>query len=503
MDTLNLLTHQIIVAEQENENGNIPAKFVLCDFETNRNNVRLARETIEEWCQTIINKPLVGKIIAGDFDGHRMRLTTYKDGEGNIVREVTFDTDAFGVFTGVSIEKGYDTDNPDKEFLVASCELWTRYPKAINLIRDRASKGILATSWEIQILDSYVGPDDEKVVTSGVFCAHTLLGAKTTPAYNSSRLLEVAELAETDIELFEALTEDVASQGKENPTMEEFTVVVAEDEIVTEPVTEEPETVDTVEENEGEQPVEGEISEQVEAEAPETSEQTGDTAEVEVSALTDRDVRRHLENKMRERHEDDAHWYDLVFVYPAEFYALFHRCGDSDMAFIGVTYTVTEDSVEISEEQEVTLTARIRDFNAQMSEKDEALLKANERIQSLEAEVEELKPFKAAAEKAEADRLEAEKQARVASLRAYALKSKMIEESELEDKRGKVAKMVANADEDGIKKLIAERFMAKLETGKPVEVSTSETSMPIGCTANLNEDEVVERVNPISVYLTM
>ena len=500
MDTLNLLTHQIVVAEQANENGNIPAKFVLCDFDINRNTVRLERDTIENWCATIINKPLVGKIIGGDFEGHRMRLVTRRDGEGNIIREITFDTDAFGVFTDVSIEKGYDEKNPEKEFLVASCELWTRYPKAIKLIRDRARKGTLATSWEIQILDSYVGPDGEKVVTDGVFCAHTLLGAKTIPAYDSSRLLEVAELTEPDIEFFEALTEDVASQGKENPTMEEFTVVVSEEDGLS---TEAPETTSDDEAVEEKAVVDTEDSEQNEESPTEVSEDTSGSETIEISALTDRDIRKHLDNKMRELHKDDSHWYDLVFVYPAEFYALFHRCGDSDMSFIGVTYTVTEDSVEISEEQEVTLTARIRDFNAQMAEKDEALLKANEMIQALEAEIENLKPYKAAAEKAEAARLEAEKQARVDSLRAYALKSKMIEESELEDKRSKVAKMVANADEDGIKKLIAERFMTKLDSEKATEVETSETSTPAGCTAILNEDEVVQKVNPISVYLMM
>lgn len=104
------------------------AKFVICDFSVNVNQVALNRDTIESWMSTLVGNPLVGKLVVApkgelDFSGHNMKVVTRKDDDGNEYKTAEFDTDAFGSFQSVGIERIDDTD-----FIVASCKIWKRYP---------------------------------------------------------------------------------------------------------------------------------------------------------------------------------------------------------------------------------------------------------------------------------------------------------------------------------------------------------------------------------------
>ena len=186
------------------------AKFVICDFLVNGNQVALNRDTIESWMSTLVGNPLVGKLVVApkgelDFSGHNMKVVTRKDSEGNEYKTAEFDTDAFGCFQSVGIEKIDDTD-----FIVASCKIWKRYPKACATILRRIESGTLNTSWEIDVLKAHkgiVGGRMAKIIDDGVFTAHCLLGANVEPAYKCSKLLEVAE-TDLGLELANAYIED-------------------------------------------------------------------------------------------------------------------------------------------------------------------------------------------------------------------------------------------------------------------------------------------------------
>ena len=57
------------------------AKFVICDFSVNGNQVALNRDTIESWMSTLVGNPLVGKLVVApkgelDFSGHNMKVVT-------------------------------------------------------------------------------------------------------------------------------------------------------------------------------------------------------------------------------------------------------------------------------------------------------------------------------------------------------------------------------------------------------------------------------------------
>ena len=59
------------------------AKFVICDFSVNGNQVALNRDTIESWMSTLVGNPLVGKLVVApkgelDFSGHNMKVVTEK-----------------------------------------------------------------------------------------------------------------------------------------------------------------------------------------------------------------------------------------------------------------------------------------------------------------------------------------------------------------------------------------------------------------------------------------
>lgn len=186
-------------------------KFIICDFNPNGNSVMLNRATIDGWLETLVNKPIVGKIVNNDFTSHQ-----YKNGK--------FGTDAFGVFTKV-----YISNINNEDFIIAEGMIWKRFEKACGIIESRLSRGLsVSSSWEVSVKESHIEMIDGqkvKVIDDAIFLAHTLLGAKTPPAYDCSRVIDVAEqtLEEQFIEFSQALQEDINNiKGGEEMENENF-----------------------------------------------------------------------------------------------------------------------------------------------------------------------------------------------------------------------------------------------------------------------------------------
>ena len=182
--------------------------FILCDFDFNGNGVKLNRDTIETWMNTLVMNPVVGKIQGSDFTTHQ-----YKNGK--------FGTDAFGVFESVRIE------NIDgKDYLMGTARVWKRFEKACSILIQRFKSGQgLHTSWEVSVLDSSFDEQGRKIINSGILLGHCLLSRKTPPAYDCSRVIDVAEqtLEEQFIEFSQALQEDINNiKGGEEMENENF-----------------------------------------------------------------------------------------------------------------------------------------------------------------------------------------------------------------------------------------------------------------------------------------
>lgn len=475
------------------------AKFVICDFSVNGNQVALNRETIESWMSTLVGNPLVGKLVVApkgelDFSGHNMKVVTRKDADGNEYKTAEFDTDAFGSFQSVGIEKIDDTD-----FIVASCKIWKRYPKACATILRRIESGTLNTSWEIDVLKAHkgiVGGRMAKIIDDGVFTAHCLLGANVEPAYKCSKLLEVAE-TDFGLELANAYIEDtkeisnIESNEKEaknlelnkdketqtaqveNPTEIEQTAT----ESTTEPTTPAEPDIQTSEEG-GETPPPTE---------PETgTEPTGEPEPApETSSLTGHDLYEKL-NEAVVKFNSDMY---LAEVFPEDhtiWCKKFGRCMN-DLDYIMFSYTVEGNEVSLGEPQHITLTVSISDVNTKIAELNSTIASLNTELQSVKEEVASLTPYKDQAEKAEAEKAAAELAQKKEDLRQYAISSRMITEAEVSED-GNYASLIENLDETGIKSVIAERCVeAAKKAPAEKKIETSEVHKPESIKLNLNE----------------
>lgn len=479
------------------------AKFVICDFSVNGNQVALNRETIERWMSTLVGNPLVGKLVVApkgelDFSGHNMKVVTRKDADGNEYKTAEFDTDAFGSFQSVGIEKIDDTD-----FIVASCKIWKRYPKACATILRRIESGTLNTSWEIDVLKAHkgiVGGRMAKIIDDGVFTAHCLLGANVEPAYKCSKLLEFAE-TDFGLELANAYIEDtkeisnIESNEKEaknlklnkdketqtaqveNPTETEQAEQTAT-ESTTEPTTPAEPDVQTSEEG-GETPPPTE---------PETSTEPAGEPEpestTETSSLTGRDLYMKLEDAVSKISSD----YYMTDMFPEDHTIWCKKWGYmNELDYIMFPYTVEGDEVSLGEPQNITLTVSVSQVNTKIDELNKTVASLNTELQSAKDEIAELTPYKEQAEKAAAEKAEAELAQKKENLRQYAISSKMITEAELTGE-GEFASMIENLDEAGINGVIASRCVeAAKKAPAEKKIETSEVHKSESIKLNLNE----------------
>ena len=477
MDNIVFYSDQVYLSENSNPDSYI-AKFIICDFGRNKNGVALDRNTIENWMSTLKNKPLVGKIKMRydgeyDFTGHNVREVEKVDENGNKYREVEFDTEAFGTFFDVAIE----TIN-DKEYIVASCEIWKRFTKACEIIVNRIQEGSLSTSWEISVEKSTQGIIDglmTKIIQAGRFIGHCLLGKNVSPAYDSSGLLEIAS-TNYDMEFAEALSQDILSQGldKENEAKEENNLQSNIETQVAE---------ENVEETVVETPVADTTESSTETEVTENKDET------EVSQLTEYDLRKKICEACRAKLDK---WCWISFHFPVEKEVWLEVDGrESELDFVRMTYTVENDTITVSDPEDVKLTVSIADVNtkiaeleAEVSTKDEAIIKSGEEIARLKTEISELSPFKEKFEKAEQERIENELKEKKETIISSITKSGLITREEIEASE-ELKGYVENLDEKSLKAVLADRYIASLsenntevsETKTEVETETASTNL--------------------------
>nr|DAH19774.1 MAG TPA: hypothetical protein [Caudoviricetes sp.] len=473
------------------------AKFVICDFSVNGNQVALNRDTIESWMSTLVGNPLVGKLVVApkgelDFSGHNMKVVTRKDDDGNEYKTAEFDTDAFGSFQSVGIEKIDDTD-----FIVASCKIWKRYPKACATILRRIESGTLNTSWEVDVLKAHkgiVGGRMAKIIDDGVFTAHCLLGANVEPAYKCSKLLEVAE-TDFGLELANAYIEDtkeisnIESNEKEAKNLELNKDKETQTAQVENPTkTEQAEQTVTESTTETTTPAEPDVqtSEEGGETPPLTEPETGTepAAEPETSSLTGRDLYMKLEDAVSKISSD----YYMTDMFPEDHTIWCKKWGYmNELDYIMFPYTVEGDEVSLGEPQNITLTVSVSQVNAKIAELNNTIASLNTELQSAKEEVASLTPYKDQAEKAEAEKVAAELAQKKEDLRQYAISSKMITEAEVSE-GGDYASLIENLDETGIKSVIAERCVeAAKKAPAEKKIETSEVHKPESIKLNLNE----------------
>lgn len=488
--------YKIDIAEEQKDDTIMKVKFIICDFNINRNGTKINRNTIENWLSTLVGKPLVGKIKLNkdneeDFGSHEANTVFKLDENGHLQKTYKFDTDAFGTFTSVQIEK---IDN--EEYITAEANVWKRFSKTCELIQKRFDDNLpLGTSWEIEILDK---SDDGqvKVINDGIFFGLALLGKYTTPAYesNGNSLLEVAEKEQQNIdELSEAFIKDIIEISELEQSIE------TENSSVENKINNEGGHLKMAEEN-----------------------------KIEISSLTMEDLYTKVRKAICKATTDDDKYYYISYLFPIEFRAIVHSYEDEDNKFVEFTYSISENGdVSITGQKEVEMVFKPKlDVDAEMSEinsklstkenelsqKVDEIVKLGETIQSLNStiaeknlEISELEPVKAELAEKKAKEEEEAKCKKKAELSEMMVSSKYFTSEELSSNE-EIANALENLDEATLKTMIADKVIESAEKAKEesekkkckaekeVEKSAIEVSE---AKVDLNAEQNYDYANPI------
>lgn len=427
----------------------------LCYYgEPNLNNVCLPVEGALEKAETLVGMPVVAKYKVDsqgnpDLGGHEMTVDP-------ITHEVKFGTENIGVHEAVEIKDDLvQVNGVTKRLpcLFANLRIWARNKNMVAAIKRLYEEGKLTNSWEL-ISSAYKFENGIKTLEDYCFEAVALLGSAVRPAYDgcASTLSVASANSDPEIIIAEALAKDVAARAEEEkmskPT-EQTNSVVETTPTDTAPVSE----VDQADNSEAQN-------------------------EEECASLTENDLRDRIREACRAKL---GKWCWIAWHFPVDKVVWLEvEYRESELDYVMFTYDVIDNEVVVGEPTDVKLAVSVRDINDELESKTNALLDASEQINTLTTKLAELNQYK---EEKEAAELEV----RRGNLKAYALKSRFISESETVGD-SEIAAMIQNVDEAGIKNVIAERFMKSLETAKPITASTEQND-PETLSASIEDDD--------------
>jgi hypothetical protein len=356
--------YKIEISESQDESY-LNVKFIICNFDVNRNGVMINRDTVQDWLNTLIMKPLVGLIKLNkdnelDFTSHEAKKVT-EIVDGKPQQTVKFGTDAFGVFDNVQIET-----IDGIEYITANARIWRRFTECCKIIQDRFnSNEPLNTSWEIAILDSdqkVIDGQMVKVINEGIFVGHCLLSKYTPPAYPCSGMLEVAEEQEKeDSELMQAFINDLNNIN--NLEVANQTITSIQSEISS---------------------VENKLNNKENDKGGLQMSEKKKENKIEKSSLTSGDIQQAIINALW----DSNCCFDTVIIHPVEQEIIIHQCGDLDENCIQIPYTISDDgTVTLGEGVPVQMVFIPRpDFDSQMAELTLAKEKATKELDEINAD---------------------------------------------------------------------------------------------------------------------
>lgn len=460
----------------------------------------------EKYATTIIGFPIVAKLkknIFGqpsDFGGHELYEVKAKNGK----KVKRFGTTPIGSVLSAWVEEREldDFDEP-KKCILCKAKLWSsRFPEYFKVFDKLWETGNISSSWELTAT-KVEEKDGFKIYKVFEFISNCLLGSLKTPAVKQAGVIEYAEFEDYETELAEALEKDMADLDIENEDKE--VTDLAEKEKKDTPVEdtekkgkEAPEAVDDSECKKKKETAECDPKKKKSAcaEVKDEAEKKDEEAEVgakkkktscaeveepeeapETASLTDYDLYRKINEACRKA--IDCCWGYVSYWFPEDKTVWYKPDNaENQLDYKLFTYEVIDDEVTVSEPQDVKLTVSVTEMNEVIAEKDEkigaltaeleikddAVIKAGEKISKLNVEVSELKPYKEAVEKAEKERIEAEIAEAKQTLKNNMLKTKLFTEEEIAE--ADIAELIEARNETAIKNLIAERYIASFDSNE-------------------------------------
>lgn len=459
----------------------------------------IPKESGEKYCKTIIGYPIVAKLkknIFGqisDFGGHE--LIEVKATNGRKVKK--FNTTPIGVVMDAWTEtrevEGYDDE---QECILCKAKLWTsRFPEYFKVFDKLWEQGKVSSSWELTAT-KVEEQDGFKIYKIFEFIGNAILGVCHSPCVPQAGVIEYAEFNDYDTELAEALEKDLVDLDIENEDKED--VDLAEKDKKDTPVEDtenkektNPETVEDSECKKKKDTAECEPKKKkadcAEAEdvadnvANEPVENEADSTET--ASLTDGDLYRKISEACK---AVVGCWGYISYWFPEDKVVWYKPDNaETQLDYKVFTYEVVDDEVTVSEPQDAKLTVAITDVNSVIAEKDakigaltaeleikdDAVIKAGEKINKLNVEISELKPYKEAADKAEQERVEAEIAEAKEVLKSNMLKNNLFTEEEIS--KPEIAELIEARNETAIKTLIAERYIASFDKEEETSADTA------------------------------
>lgn len=421
------------------------AKWMISELDAWDLNGRFMSKEVGEKChKSIIGYPIVAKLITDkkgnpvDFGGHE--VTKKKDSEGNI--SYKFNTVPIGSILDSNIET-----IDDKECIVISTKLWSdRFPEYFTVLDKLWEDGKVSSSWELAV-NEWEETDEGKILKDVEFLGNCILGSTVEGAVPGAGMLEYAEINNDEIALASALRNDIDKNNEVGEKMNE-------NENITK-ANENPENI-TAENDENVNP-ENVSEENVNADnANKDNKQT--------SALTSYDIETKLESLVCK----DGYGYPS-YIFPEEHYALCRSWKDNSLDFTKVNYSVSDNDVEIISTEKVSLVVEVKDMNTFVAEKNDAIIKMDSEIAELKTKVESLEKDSAELAEIKKQNEEAELKKKQDEVAEYAKSSGYFTDEEMNSDEFK--NLIAEADINSVKAIIADKCVAERKNSATIEVS--------------------------------
>lgn len=444
-----------LIELSSDNNQDLKMKVLVCPLnQLNLNGVGISQEdtTYEEQIG-LQGQPVQCKLIEKygqtRFGSHEATEEQVRDENGKLTKKYKFGTVSVGYHPKVYIEN-LKIDNIPTPCIVAECVVWSRYPKVIDTIKRIGTD--LRTSWEISYNKYRIGDEGGKWISGLHWLGNCLLGVR--PAYDSAGVLELSEESQ-EAQISNALQEDINAISINDNNSQEGGIVVSKTA---------QDNVAQLEEISGN--LEQQMIENKENEKIKESEDNKEKVEEE-----DSNCKKEKAEKVEDQKEEKP--------------AKEEKAKEEGTKDKKEDVSKQEKEEETKDKKEVSeLKVKIAELENTIKEQNEKMALLSEAIISKEAEISELKPYKAEVEKINKEKAEKEFAEKKENLKNKYLENNILSEKDFEVSEIKEA--IEKLDENAIKIYVAEKI---INGEMPMtNVSVSEANVETNLEDNQNSE---------------
>ena len=447
-----------LIELSSDNNQDLKMKVLVCPLnQLNLNGVGISQEdTTYEEQVGLQGQPVQCKLIEKygqtRFGSHEATEEQVRDENGKLTKKYKFGTVSVGYHPKVYIEN-LKIDNIPTPCIVAECVVWSRYPKVIDTIKRIGTD--LRTSWEISYNKYRIGDEGGKWISGLHWLGNCLLGVR--PAYDSAGVLELSEESQ-EAQISNALQEDINAISINDNNSQEGGIVVSK----------------TAQDNVAQlEEISGNLEQQmIENKENEKIKESEDKKEkVEEDSNCKKEKAEKVEDKEKEPVKEEK--------------------TESEDETKDKKEEEKEDVSKQNKEDEAKAEKEISELKVKIAELENTIKEQNEKMASLseaviskEAEISELKPYKAEVEKINKEKAEKEFAEKKENLKNKYLENNILSEKDFEVSEIKEA--IEKLDENAIKIYVAEKI---INGEMPMtNVSVSEANVETNLEDNQNSE---------------